>query len=415
MQDIHNTNSNDLNIENVYVIEPIYNESLNVQTLINEISSLIYSAGGKYVGAKIVKVREITPATYIGKGKILEIKEDIAKYEVNSILFDGALSPSQTINLSNLFGVKVIDRTQLILDIFALNAKTYEGKLQVTLAQLNYLYPRLKGKGQELSRLGGGIGTRGPGETQLESDRRYIRNAINGLKKELKQLETRRNLHQNRRNKQNEILVSLIGYTNSGKSTLLNLLTNSNVLSENKLFATLDTTVRKCKINNYDVLLSDTVGFIRNIPTDLIEAFKSTLKTAVDSDLCVIVLDGTSDTEMQLDVTTKTLSELNCNTPIIKVVNKCDKISDFTKFYNDEILISAKTGYNIDALKNAISNAISAQFITTNFKLNYNDINEFIKLTKFASNYNLTYNDDYVYAQLTVKKIHFDKFLKFKR
>ncbi len=414
METFENIDNTIFNSETVYVIEPIEDEKFSEETLLNEISSLIYSAGGNYVGAKIVKVREVTPSTYIGKGKILEIKEDIEKNNANSIVFDGALSPSQTINLSNALGVKVIDRTALILDIFALNAKTYEGKLQVMLAQLNYLYPRLKGKGQELSRLGGGIGTRGPGETQLESDRRYIRNAISGLKKELKQLETRRNLHQVRREKNSEILISLIGYTNSGKSTLLNLLTDSNVLSQDKLFATLDTTVRKCKINNYDVLLSDTVGFIRNIPTDLIEAFKSTLKSAIDSDLCVIVLDGTGDTKMQLDVTTKTLSELNCDTKIIKVINKCDKISDFTNFSKDEILISAKTGYNIDGLKNAICKEIEKQFITTNFKIKYTDIDEFIKLCKLASNCELDYKDDYVYANVTVKKIHFDKFIKFK-
>ncbi|MBO5926681.1 MAG: GTPase HflX, partial [Clostridia bacterium] len=237
--------------EKVFVIEPItVNFNENLKELNDETFSLIESADSIPIYFMPVKIREITPSTFIGSGKLLEIKDKIVEYNANCVLFDGVLSPSQTINMSDALNVKVIDRTTLILDIFAKNAKSHEGKLQVELAQLSYVYPRLKGKGSALSRLGGGIGTRGPGETKLETDRRHIRTRIDYLKAQIENIKTRRNLQTYRRNKNSEIVVSLIGYTNTGKSTLLNLLTSSNVLAENKLFATLDTTIRKAKIND---------------------------------------------------------------------------------------------------------------------------------------------------------------------
>ncbi|MBO7214666.1 MAG: GTPase HflX, partial [Clostridia bacterium] len=315
--------------EKVFVIEPMIDDKLSVDFLIDEIYSLITSANGVPVGYNAVKIREINPATFIGKGKVEEISEQVATLEADTVIFDGALSPSQTLNLADALGVKVIDRTTLILDIFALSATTHEGKLQVELAQLEYLYPRLKGKGQALSRLGGGIGTRGPGETKLESDRRHIRSRIDKLKSDLSDIETRRKLQSYRRDKNDEFVISLVGYTNVGKSTLINRLTGSDVLVKDKLFATLDPTVRKTQINGVNVLITDTVGFIRNIPHNLVEAFKSTLESAVEADLNIIVCDANSDYEQQLEVTTSTLQGLNSTGDTILVLNKCDKIENF--------------------------------------------------------------------------------------
>ena len=404
--------------EKVFVIEPIFEDKiLNNEDLIFEVNSLITSANAEPCGFIVVKIREITPSTFIGKGKLEEIKSWLDSNPVDTVVFDGVLTPSQTLNISDkLGGVKVIDRTTLILDIFALNAKTHEGKLQVELAQLNYLYPRLKGKGQALSRLGGGIGTRGPGETQLETDRRHIRERIDGLKKELEELSTRRKIQAERRKKNSEITISLVGYTNSGKSTLLNLLTNSNVLAENRLFATLDPTVRKCKIGDFEVLLVDTVGFIRNIPTEIIEAFKSTLESAVYSDVNIIVCDGSSDyLDEQLKVTNKILEEIGVKSNIITVINKCDLLDNTESFDKNSILISAKNNKGIDALISKIQEVLNDTFVKTRLTLNYNEIGEFTKNIGFLESYSLSYTDDKVFADVTVKKVYFNKFAKFKK
>ena len=403
-------------IEKIVVIEPLvdnYNDDLD--ELKNEIFSLIESADGVPLSFIAVKVREINPATFIGSGKIEEIRQIAESLGANCVLFDGQLSPSQTVNMGELLSLKVIDRTTLILDIFAKNAKSHEGKLQVELAQLNYMYPRLKGKGASLSRLGGGIGTRGPGETQLETDRRHIRTRIDYLKNQLEDLKTRRDLQSYRRSKNSETVVSLVGYTNTGKSTLLNLLTGSNVLAENKLFATLDPTVRKAKIDELDLLLVDTVGFIKNIPTNIVEAFNSTLESAVSSDLNLIVLDGSGAWENQLDVTLSTLKELKSNSEYIILVNKCDKIEDFTYFPKDVVFISAKTGYGIDDLKKAIANKLLDSYVKTTLVLKYTDLKEINKLLSFLESFEFVYKDDHVLLNITVKKIYFDKFIKFKK
>lgn len=403
-------------IEKIVVIEPLvdnYND--NLEELKNEIFSLIESADALPLAFVAVKVREINPATFIGTGKLEEIRQIAVDLDANCVLFDGQLSPSQTVNMSELLDVKVIDRTTLILDIFAKNAKSHEGKLQVELAQLNYMYPRLKGKGASLSRLGGGIGTRGPGETQLETDRRHIRTRIDYLKSQLEDLKTRRNLQSYRRSKNSETVVSLVGYTNTGKSTLLNLLTGSNVLAENKLFATLDPTIRKAKIDELELLLVDTVGFIKNIPTNIVEAFNSTLESAVSSDLNLIVLDGSNAWESQLDVTLSTLKELKANAEYILVINKCDKIDDFTYFPKDAVFISAKTGYGIDNLKKAITNKLLSSYVKTTLILNYSQLKEINKLLNYLESFEFKYNDNEVLLNITVKKIYFDKFIKFKK
>lgn len=401
------------NKEKIFVIEPLDKE-VNEDYLINEIYSLILSANGEPVGNSLVKIRDINPATYIGSGKAEEIRGLVEKLGAESVVFDGALSPSQTLNLAEILGVKVIDRTTLILDIFALSATTHEGKIQVELAQLEYLYPRLKGKGEALSRLGGGIGTRGPGETKLETDRRHIRARINKLKSELLELETRRKLHVYRRDKNEEFVISLVGYTNVGKSTLINKLTGSNVLVKNQLFATLDPTVRKTKINGINVLITDTVGFIRDIPHNLIEAFKSTLESAINSDLIIIVCDATEDYQTQYEVTIKTLEGLNSTAETLLVLNKCDLVDNISNIETEYIPISAKNGVNLNALYNKIDEILNKHYLKTTFKIPYDKLSEFTKNSKYLESFELKYENDCVVAKVCVKKIHFNKFLQYK-
>lgn len=278
-------------MEKIYIIQPITEDNAEkYRVLQEEAVSLIESAGAAYAGTIYQNVREINPATFIGEGKLRELKERLYGLDEITVLFNGELSPSQTLNISAaLDNRKVIDRTTLILDIFAKNAQSSEGKLQVELAQLKYIYPRLKGKGEALSRLGGGVGTRGPGETQLETDRRYIRGRLKYLEQRLRETEKRRSLQTVRRKKDAVKTIALVGYTNTGKSTLLNLLTGSDVYVKNELFATLDPTARSFSVNDAEFLLVDTVGFLQDLPHNLIEAFKSTLESALNCDLALIV------------------------------------------------------------------------------------------------------------------------------
>ena len=298
--------------EKIYIMQPITEDNeADEHPLTEEAKSLIESAGAAVAGVAVQKLRNISPATVFGSGKLREIAELLDGLDV-TVLFNGELTPSQTQNISAaLGGRKVIDRTTLILDIFARNAKTSEGKLQVELAQLKYLYPRLKGKGNALSRLGGGVGTRGPGETRLETDRRYIRGRIEYLEKRLAELKTRRQLQTERRKKTQTKTIALVGYTNAGKSTLLNYFCNENVYAENRLFATLDATARKFTIDGEDYLLIDTVGFLRDLPHNLIEAFRSTLESVLNCELAVIVCDAAADFDMQMKTTLGVLRSLN--------------------------------------------------------------------------------------------------------
>lgn len=273
------------------------------------------------------------PATYIGEGKIDEIKTAAQELGANLIIFDDELSSVQARNLSNALDIKVIDRTMLILDIFASRAISKEGKIQVELAQLQYLLPRLAGMGVSLSRLGGGIGTRGPGETKLETDRRHIRRRIAALSKELDEIQRHRDLIRARRKKDMATVVALVGYTNSGKSSLLNLLTDANVLAEDKLFATLDSTHRALTLpDNRTVILVDTVGFIRKLPTNLIKAFRSTLEEAALADVLVHVIDASSAEYLQhISVVEQILSEIGAGgKPTVAVFNKIDLIDQDT-------------------------------------------------------------------------------------
>lgn len=402
-------------MESIFIIEPI-NEKTNEETAVKETTSLVKTAGGIVKGYECIKINKVTPSTYIGKGKVDEIKLACDELGCELVVFDGDLSPSQTINLSEGLGdIPVVDRTTLILDIFALNALTAEGKMQVELAQLKYMYPRLKGKGSTLSRLGGGIGTRGPGETQLETDRRHIRRRMNYLEGKLAELKTRRNLQSDRRKKDGTLIVSLVGYTNSGKSTLLNALTESNVLAEDKLFATLDPTGRKLQLDNFDVLLVDTVGFIKNIPTSLINAFGSTLESAVDSDLNLIVVDATDNWSEHLETTQNMLDELGAKCPRQIVFNKTEDINDFTGFPKGPLFISAKSGKGLDELRDRISELLMVNFSYYDFKVPYEKMGELRKMLSIACNQTIEYFDDYVQVKVIIPKKYasmFNDFIK---
>ncbi|MBR6978015.1 MAG: GTPase HflX, partial [Lachnospiraceae bacterium] len=279
---------------------------------LDELSELVSTAGAETVGRIIQNRERIHPGTYIGKGKIEEVKDLLWETEATGVVCDDELSPAQMKNLEDALDTKVLDRTVLILDIFASRAVTKEGRIQVELAQSRYALTRLQGFGRSMSRLGGGIGTRGPGETKLETDRRRIRTRISQLKTELEEVERKRALNRSLREKNHVPVVAIVGYTNAGKSTLLNRLTEAGVLSENKLFATLDPTTRSLELpSGQVVLLTDTVGFIRKLPHHLIDAFRSTLEEARYADLITHVVDASNpDREAQIDVVYETLRNL---------------------------------------------------------------------------------------------------------
>lgn len=398
--------------EKVYAIMPVFDDK-NISDRIDELKNLVLSAGAEFVGCGMQKIREITPSTLFGKGKLEEMKIEAEENEASTIVCDYSLSPAQQRNLSDFFDKKVIDKTALILDIFALNARTNEGKLQVEVAQLEYLLPRLKGQGKSLSRLGGGIGTRGPGETQLETDRRHILSRIKNLKTQLDELNERRDLQNDRRDKNNVLTVALAGYTNVGKSSILNLIAKSDVLAENRLFATLDPTARKVKLGNIEVVFFDTVGFIRDIPTDLIEAFKSTLSCVKNADLILNVCDLTSDFISQTEVTEKILKDINATSPVIKVYNKCDNISDFTFCDKNGIIVSAKTGEGIENLKKAVEKFFEDYFTDLVFEIKYTDQSEIFKLKKYTEKFETEYFDNHIKVNIRIKKINLSKFAMF--
>lgn len=395
--------------EKVFLLFALYDKT-DISTRIEELSSLVKTAGAEVVGSEYQFIREVCPATIFGKGKLEQFKTEIREANVDTVIFDGTLSPSKTQNLSDILDIKVIDRTTLILDIFAINATTAEGKLQVELAQLEYLLPRLKGQGKALSRLGGGIGTRGPGETRLETNKRYIRNRINSLKNSLKDLENRRNAVGERRKKNGAIVVALAGYTNAGKSTILNLLSGSDVIAEDKLFATLDPTARKVKIGDFNVIFVDTVGFIRDIPTSLIEAFRSTLQSVENADVVLNVCDvSSSNLSEQAEVANNEIIRIKPTAKIIKVYNKADKISYFEFLPTDGIIISAKQNKGIDALVTAIKKEIESQFEQIKIIVPHEKIGEFYKLTQFLENYKIDYGDDGSEISFTIRKSVYPK------
>lgn len=330
-----------------------------------ELEELSRTAGAEVVGTVSQKLPNPNPATYIGSGRMEEVCAFCRANEIDLIVADGELSPAQQRNMETQTDTRVIDRTTLILDIFAQRARSREGKIQVELAQLRYMLPRLTGKGKAMSRLGGGIGTRGPGESKLESDKRHIRRRIYALEEELRQIEKRRNAMRTRRKKDGVIAVAIVGYTNAGKSTLMNYLTEAGVLAEDKLFATLDPTARKLTLpNGQDIMLIDTVGLVRRLPHHLVEAFKSTLEEAKSADLILNVCDASDPVCAEhLEVTERLLSELGCSkTPTVTVMNKCDRVPELYTLptLGKTVHISARTGEGIPNLLSEIEKTVCA-------------------------------------------------------
>ena len=332
---------------------------------LDELERLLNTAGGECF-AKIVQIKNTyDPRTCIGKGKVEEIREQCIANDIKLVVFDFELTPAQIRNLENDFdGVTVIDRSMLILDIFALHAVSAEGKLQVELAQLKYTAPRLTGKGIELSRQGGGIGSRGPGESKLETDRRHLHERVLSLESKLRELEHNREIMRSSRDRKGIVKIALVGYTNAGKSTLLHRLTGADVLCEDKLFATLDPTTRKMELpSGKSVLFTDTVGFIRKLPHHLVKAFKSTLDEVRLSDILLIVSDATDpEASEHLKVTEEIIDELGAsNKPVIYVYNKCDMLDNVNYGVQNEntIAVSARLGYGIDELLNLLDESIN--------------------------------------------------------
>ena len=338
---------------------------------LDELEKLLETAGGELFCTVVQQRSAPANKTFVGKGKLDEIKELCQSNGIGLVVFDSELSPAQIKNIEDAieedapdgYEVRVIDRSMLILDIFALHASSAEGKLQVELAQLKYTIPRIIGKGTELSRLGGGIGTRGPGESKLESDRRHIHRRIASLESDIAELEKNRAVQRAKRDRSGITKVAIIGYTNAGKSTLLNRLTNAGILAENKLFATLDPTTRSYKLpSGREILLTDTVGFIRNLPHHLISAFKSTLDEVKYNDAVLIVTDASDpEAESQLEVTEKLLYDLGAaGKPTVYVMNKCDLCTELPdllmpgKVHGNVVPISALDGRGVDDLVSAL-------------------------------------------------------------
>ena len=367
-----------------------------------ELAELVDTAGAIVLDS-IVQLRErIHPGTYLGKGKIEEVRERIEQLDATGVVCDDELTPAQLRNLEDLLDTKVMDRTMVILDIFAKRATTSEGKIQVELAQLKFSAARLIGLRSSLSRLGGGIGTRGPGEKKLEMDRRLIHERISQLKSELKKVESHRELIRKSRDENLAFNVAIVGYTNAGKSTLLNKLTDANILAEDKLFATLDPTTRKLKLGSgQEILVTDTVGFIRKLPHHLIEAFKSTLEEAKYANLLVHMVDASNEeASSQMLVVYDTLRSLDVvDKDIITVFNKTDLIKEGEElprdFHADKILkMSAKTGEGIEDLKKTIENILQSRRVYLEHIFSYKDAGKIALIRKFGEIKSEEYTDD---------------------
>ena len=385
---------------------------------LSELAELAKTAGAEVL-AKVTQKREKPDAaTYIGSGRLEEIKDFCRDNETDLLIFDTELTPSQQRNIEDITGIRVIDRTELILDIFAARARSGEGKLQVELAQLKYSLPRLGGKGTSLSRLGGGIGTRGPGETKLETDRRHIRRRIKSLEDDLEALSKRRRIARARREKDGTQTVAIVGYTNAGKSTLMNTLTQAGVLAEDKLFATLDPTARALTLpDGRRVMLIDTVGFIRRLPHGLVEAFKSTLEEAATATLILNVCDASSpECAEHLDVTNRLLDELGCSgKPIIAVFNKCDVAPDIGWLSAGlrSVKISALSGEGLDLLLEEIVKALPPTRKKVSLLLPYSMGSEAALLRSDGAVEKEEYREDGLFMTVTADRNLLDKYKEY--
>ena len=356
---------------------------------LTELEELLETAGGETVGRVIQNLETINKATYVGKGKVDEIRELAEELGADGIVCDDELSPAQLSNLKDELDIKVLDRTLVILDIFAAHAQTSEGKLQVELAQLKYRSSRLTGLGKNLSRLGGGIGTRGPGESKLESDRRAIRERVSQLRSEIEKVESSRETLRKHRMSDGIPVIAIVGYTNAGKSTFLNKITDAGILAEDKLFATLDPTTRNLKIpDGEEVLFTDTVGFISKLPHNLVDAFKSTLEEAKYADLILHVADASNpEVDEQMKVVYRTLEELKVTgKPVITFLNKQDKLEEerIIKDIKADAVVkgSAKTGEGIDELLSKITEILREGKVLIDTVLSYADTSKISVIRK---------------------------------
>ena len=392
--------------ERVILVAVSTDDNDDTQKSLDELSELAATAGAMTVGRVVQNLDQVHPGTYVGKGKLEEIKELIWETQATGIICDDELTPVQLGNMEDALETKVMDRTLIILDIFAGRASTNEGKIQVELAQLKYRQSRLTGLGKSLSRLGGGIGTRGPGEKKLEMDRRLIKNRIAQLNRELKDVKRHREVTREQRNKNKVPVVAIVGYTNAGKSTLLNHLTGAGVLEEDKLFATLDPTTRNLKLpSKQEILITDTVGFIRKLPHHLIEAFRSTLEEAKYADIILHVVDASNpQVDEQMHIVYETLENLEVkNKPIITAFNKQDKVVGeqiLRDFKADHIVrISAKHGTGLDELQSIIEDVLRDQKIYVEKVYSYAEAGKIQLIRKYGELLEESYQEDGILAR----------------
>ncbi len=376
-----------------------------------ELAELVHTAGADVCDTVIQKVERRHPGTYAGTGKVQEIRELVIMHDATGIVCDDELTPAQMRNLAELLDTKVMDRTLIILDIFAARASTSEGKIQVELAQLRYEMTRLTGYGRSMSRLGGGIGTRGPGEKKLEMDRRLITNRISQLKRELKEVRQHREVTRSRRTRQNQPVAAIVGYTNAGKSTLLNTLTNAQVLEMDALFATLDPTTRLLKLSGkQEILLTDTVGFIRKLPHHLIDAFRSTLEEAKYADYIIHVVDASNpQMEKQMYIVYETLKKLGVEgKPVLTLFNKQDLRTDTEALHDARadrtVHISARTGEGLGLVRSALEQMLRENKIYMERLVPYTETAILAKIRSAGELVSEDYRSDGIYIQAYVPR-----------
>ncbi len=392
---------------------------LSLEESLDELASLTASAGGSVVERLAQEREQYDSAFLIGSGKLNELEEVSRELQADVVIFDENLSPAQQRNIERKIGCRVIDRTQLILDIFASRARTREGKLQVELAQLNYMLPRLAGRGVELSRLGGGIGTRGPGETKLESDQRKIHKRIHKIKEDLERVRSHRGLHRAHRHSIPVPTVSLVGYTNAGKSTLFNALTSAGALASNQLFATLDPLLRRIKLpSNREVILSDTVGFIHKLPTTLVSAFRATLEEVAQADLLLHIIDVSSPhCEQQREAVLRILEELEVSSkPTLEVYNKIDLSNSAAGRFSkgNSLSISAIQNLGLDKLLHRIDELLSGDPLTrARFLFKQTDGNLLSKLYCCSRLIERSFVDDQVLIEVEAPQSVVERLKKF--
>lgn len=403
-------------IENFILIGVSTTDNDDVEASLLELRELVKTAGAFTAGSVIQNREKIHPGTYIGKGKIEEVKELLDTTKATGVVCDDELSPAQLKNLEEALDTKVLDRTLVILDIFAKHASTSEGKIQVELAQLKYRMSRLAGIYSSLSRLGGGIGTRGPGEKKIETDRRLIRDRVGQLNRELAQVKAHRDVLRAQRSKNPSKVIAIVGYTNAGKSTLLNTLTGAGILAEDKLFATLDPTTRSMELDSGEtVLLTDTVGFIRKLPHNLIDAFRSTLEEAKFADMIIHMVDASNpDMDTQMYVVYETLRELEVfDKPVITLFNKMDKVEGNTTLKDlkaDKTLqVCAKTGQGLARLKNVIEEILRQQKIYVDKIYDYADAGKIQTIRRYGQLLSEEYTENGIAVKAYVPREIADK------